>query len=141
MGVRRAGRAGSLRASEGVPKPAGQWGRDRDADATQLRGVVLKGERFGVQKGVVLASIDVWLPAPDSGTDCRKERGLTCALSENSIVVCSAEEIRLQFVPRDLERIAAQVKAAEGTRADCDSPPPWIRFQVLTADRRRTPWF
>jgi len=120
--------------------PAGQLGRDYDAAATQLRGVTLTGERFGDRKGVVLASIDVWRPAPDSLTVCRKEAGLTFPLSEDSIVDWSAEEIRLRFVPRDLEKIAAQVKATEGTRADCEAPPPWIRFQVLTADRRRTPW-
>jgi hypothetical protein len=121
--------------------PAGQWGRDSDADATQLRGVVLTGERFGDRKGVVLASIDVWLPAQDFRNTCRKEAGPTFPLSEDSIVDWSAEEIRLQFVARDLERIAARVKATEGTRADCEAPPAWIRFQVLTADHRRTPWF
>lgn len=115
----------------------GQRGRDPDTDAAALRGIVLEGERFGTPRGTVLASIDVWLRDPAGGT-CRKGAGPTFPLGEESIIDWSPEEIRIQFAPRDLERIASQVQA---TVAPCETQRPWIRLQVLTADRRRTAWF
>ena len=96
----------------------------------------MAGERFGAPKGTVVASIDVWLPDPVGGA-CRKHAGPTFPLSEESIVDWSPEKIRVQFVPRDLEKIALQVQA---TVAPCETQHPWIRLQVLTADNRRTAW-
>lgn len=114
----------------------GQDGRGPDTDAAGLRGVVLEGERFGARKGTVVASIDVWLADPVGGA-CRKQAGPTFPLSEESIVGWSPEKIRVQFAPRDLEKIASQVQA---TVAPCETQHPWIRLQVLTADNRRTEW-